>query len=181
MRIGPYAGRFSEAFRDPSFIGSFEEQFLAGSSMTSTDGKDVDLLELCHGEKTLKIAIKRFARRAWYRDRHAARHGSAAERSWRSAERLVAAGVGTARPGIGRLALATGRPVVAVGASGTERLWPRGRNLPHIRPWRRFPLALRCEVLGVLETDQPRFALQEIMAAIARCLAVSDRVTGRIT
>ncbi len=98
VRIGPYAGRFSEAFRDPAFVGSFEEQFLAGSSMTSTDGKDVDLLELCHGEKTLKIAIKRFARRVWYRDRHAARHGSAAERSWRSAERLVAAGVGTARP-----------------------------------------------------------------------------------
>ena len=93
----------------------------------------------------------------------------------------AATGVGTARPGIGRLALTTGRPVVAVGASGTEHLWPRGRNFPHIRPWRRFPLALRCEVLGVMEADEPRFALQEIMAAIARCLAVSDRVTGRIT
>ncbi len=88
-------------------------------------------------------------------------------------------GVGPARPGIGRLALATGRPVVAVGVNGTERLWPRGRNLPHITPWHRFPLRIRHEVLGVMEGDQPSVALEEIMAGIARCLKAPGDPAGR--
>ena len=89
-----------------------------------------------------------------------------------------ATGVGTARPGIGRLALATGRPVVAVGVSGTDRFWPRGSNLPRIRPWRRFPLAVRYEVLGVMEGDQPSVTLDEIMAGITRCLNATGSSTG---
>ena len=88
-------------------------------------------------------------------------------------------GVGTARPGVGRLALATGRPVVAIGVSGTERFWPRGRNLPRISPWRRFPLRVRHEVLGVMAGDQPSVALEEIMAGITRCLVATESPSGR--
>lgn len=90
----------------------------------------------------------------------------------------TATGVGPARPGIGRLALTTGRPVVAVGVNGTERFWPRGRNLPSITPWRRFPLAVRHEVLGIMEGDQPSVALEEIMAGITRCLNVPEDPSG---
>ncbi len=90
----------------------------------------------------------------------------------------AATGVGPARPGIGRLALTTGRPVVAVGVNGTERFWPRGRNLPSITPWRRFPLAVRHEVLGIMEGDQPSVALEEIMAGITRCLNVPEDPPG---
>lgn len=110
-RIGPYVGRFSEAFRDPVFVAEFEQQLLDGSSTTATDGKDVDLLEVKHNGNPLRIAIKRFPRRAWYQDRHATRYGSAAARSWQSAEHLVSAGVGTARP-IGYLERWEGRRLI---------------------------------------------------------------------
>lgn len=90
-------------------------------------------------------------------------------------------GVGRARTGIGRLAMETGLPVVAIGASGTERFWPRGRSMPRIRPGRRFPLAVSCEVVGVISEEPARDATDRIMEAIARQAAESDRKTGRIT
>jgi len=89
-------------------------------------------------------------------------------------------GVGVARPGIGRLALSTGRPVVAVGVIGTEHFWPPGRNLPRMTPWRRFPLTVRHEVLGVIEGDEPSVALEGIMAGIIRCLMVPGDSTERV-
>ena len=90
-------------------------------------------------------------------------------------------GVGRARSGIGRLAIDTGLPVVAIGASGTERFWPRGRSMPQIRPGRRFPLAVSCEVVGVIADEAARDATDLIMEAIARQVVESDRKTGRIT
>ena len=89
-------------------------------------------------------------------------------------------GVGHARSGIGRLAMDTGLPVVAIGASGTERFWPRGRSMPRIRPGRRVPLAVSCEVVGVISDELARDATDRIMGAIARQVAESDRKTGRI-
>ena len=88
-------------------------------------------------------------------------------------------GVGRARSGIGRLALDTGLPVVAIGASGTERFWPRGRSVPRIRPGRRFPLAVSSEVVGVISDQPARDATERIMEAITRQVAESDRLTGR--
>ena len=87
-------------------------------------------------------------------------------------------GVGRAHPGIGRLAIDTGLPVVANGAVGTERLWPRGQPFPKIRPWRRPRLVLRSEVVGPVPDGRSREATDRIMSAIARCVAASDGVTG---
>ena len=42
-------------------------------------------------------------------------------------------GVGSLKSGVVRLAQATGAPVVPIGASGTNHVWPRGRPFPHIR------------------------------------------------
>jgi len=94
-------------------------------------------------------------------------------------EEWEATGVGRAHPGIGRLALDTRLPVVANGASGTERLWRRGRSMPRVRPWRRDNLVLRSEVVGVVPDDRSRFATDRIMAAVARCVAVSEAVNGK--
>lgn len=89
-------------------------------------------------------------------------------------------GVGRARSGIGRLAMDTGLPVVAIGASGTERFWPRGASMPRIRPGHRFPLAVSSEVLGVIADEAARDATDRIMEAIARQVVESDRKTGRV-
>jgi hypothetical protein len=72
-----------------------------------------------------------------------------------------------------------GMGVVANGASGTEKLWPRGRSLPFFRPWRRVPLVLRSEVVGVVESKRAREATDEVMAAVVRCVVISDRIAGR--
>ena len=96
-------------------------------------------------------------------------------------EEWAETGVGRYHPGIGRLAIDTGLPVVANGASGTERFWPRGRSLPFFRPWRRVPLVLRSEVVGVVEAERAREATDEIMAAVVRCVATSDQIAGRTT
>ena len=93
-------------------------------------------------------------------------------------EEWEATGVGRAHPGIGRLALDTRLPVVANGASGTECLWRRGRSMPRVRPWRRDNLVLRSEVVGVVPDDRSRAAADRIMAAVARCVAVSEAVNG---
>ena len=90
-------------------------------------------------------------------------------------------GVGRAHPGIGRLAIDTGLPVVANGASGTERFWPRGRAFPRVRPGHRYHLALCSEVVGVVHDDRARDATTRIMDAVARCVVDADRITGRIT
>jgi 1-acyl-sn-glycerol-3-phosphate acyltransferase len=86
-------------------------------------------------------------------------------------------GVGQLRSGVGRLALETGLPVVAIGASGTEAFWPRGSTVPRIRPWRRYPLALRHEVLGVITGDSPREATDVVRAALVRCVDRADTAT----
>ena len=90
-------------------------------------------------------------------------------------------GVGRAHPGIGRLAIDTGLPVVANGASGTERFWPPGRSCPRVRLGRRYHLALRSEVVGVVSDAHARDATQRIMDAVVRCVAESDQITGRRT
>ncbi len=96
-----------------------------------------------------------------------------------SEEEWAPTGVGRSHPGIGRVAIDTGLPVVANGASGTEVFWPRGRTLPIVRPGRRCHLALRSEVVGPVPDNTSRDATIRIMDAVARCVAISDRVTGR--
>ena len=95
-------------------------------------------------------------------------------------EEWAETGVGRAHSGIGRLAIDTGLPVVANGASGTERFWPRGRPMPKIQPWRRERLILRSEVLGVMTEGRSREVTESIMAAIARCVNTAERLAGRV-
>ncbi|MEE2768517.1 MAG: lysophospholipid acyltransferase family protein [Actinomycetota bacterium] len=87
-------------------------------------------------------------------------------------------GVGKARSGLGRLALDTGLPVVVSGASGTENFWPRGRRFPHIRPWKRFPVALRSEYLGPVDAQRARDITEIVMATMERCVKTAEEATG---
>ena len=87
-------------------------------------------------------------------------------------------GVGRAHPGIGRLALDTGLPVVVSGASGTEQFWPLGRMLPRLTPWKRFPVALRSEFLGPLTGERARDVTDLVMASMIRCVESAEAVTG---
>ena len=93
-------------------------------------------------------------------------------------EEWVETGVGRAHPGIGRLALDTGLPVVVSGASGTEQFWPLGRMLPHVSPWGRFPVALRSEYLGPLIGQRARDVTDLVMTAMARCVESAEAATG---
>ena len=93
-------------------------------------------------------------------------------------EEWAETGVGRARPGIGRLALDTGLPVVVSGASGTEQFWPRGRTVPRLTPGRRFPVALRSQYLGPLTGERARDVTDLVMAAMVRCVESAEAVTG---
>ena len=85
-------------------------------------------------------------------------------------------GVGEARTGVGRLALESKRPVIAVGAAGTEVLWPRKSTLPRVRPGRRPLLVARHEVIGVVENLEARVALEKIWEGVRRQVNLADQV-----
>lgn len=85
-------------------------------------------------------------------------------------------GVGEARTGVGRLALESKRPVISLGAAGTEVLWPRKSALPKIRPWKRPLLVARYEVIGVVENLEARAALEKIWDGVRRQVNEADQV-----
>ena len=87
-------------------------------------------------------------------------------------------GVSKGHIGVGKLALQTGFPVVASGASGSELLWPRGKYLPFVKPWNRQKVVLRCEYLGVVDGETPRDATDQIMEGVKRCVKRAERETG---
>ena len=87
-------------------------------------------------------------------------------------------GVSKGHIGIGKLAVETGFPVVASGASGSELLWPRGKYLPFMKPWNRQHVVLRCEYLGVIEEQTPRDATDLIMEGVQRCVERAEIETG---
>jgi 1-acyl-sn-glycerol-3-phosphate acyltransferase len=82
--------------------------------------------------------------------------------------------VGRPHPGVGRLALDTGLPVVAVGAAGTEELWPRGRARPYIRPWNRTLLTMRTRYLGAIDAENVRDATAIVWDGVRACVAEAD-------
>ena len=82
--------------------------------------------------------------------------------------------VGRPHPGVGRLALDTGLPVVAVGAAGTEELWPRGRARPYVRPWNRTLLTMRTRYLGPINAEHARDATAIIWDGVKACVAEAD-------
>ena len=81
-----------------------------------------------------------------------------------------------ARPGIGRLALESGAPIVPVALSGTEGVFPKGRKLPRfpkIRVVVGDPFRLDLHASGVL----PRTKLREGTAkAQSRLAAVMHQL-----
>ena len=93
-------------------------------------------------------------------------------------EEWAETGVGRFHPGIGRLALDTGAPVVVSGASGTEQFWPRGRTLPRLTPWKRSHVVLRSEYLGPLTGERTRDVTDLVMAAMVRCVETAEGITG---
>ena len=80
--------------------------------------------------------------------------------------------------GVGKLALETGLPVIASGASGSELLWPRGKYLPYMKPWNRQKVVLRCEYLGVIDQETPRAATDQIMNGVKSCVERAEQETG---
>ena len=87
-------------------------------------------------------------------------------------------GVSRGHIGVGKLALETGFPVVAAGASGSELLWPRGKYLPFMKPWSRQKVVLRCEYLGVVGGETPRDVTDQIMDGVKRCVERAECETG---
>ncbi len=82
--------------------------------------------------------------------------------------------VGRPHPGVGRLAIDTGLPVVVVGAAGTEELWPKGRGRPYVRPWNRTLLAMRTRHLGPIDAEHSRDATAIIWDGVKACVAEAD-------
>lgn len=87
-------------------------------------------------------------------------------------------GVGPLRPGVSRIALATGAVVVPVGFSGTERVWPRGKP-PKVQ-WPRPQVTLRLgPAMELASTDheanahQVHEGLAEVLASIGDPYALS--------
>ena len=89
-------------------------------------------------------------------------------------EEWAETGVGRPHPGVGRLALDTGLPVVVVGAAGTEELWPKGRGRPFIRPWNRTLLTMRTRYLGPIEAEHSRDATAIIWDGVKACVAEAE-------
>jgi len=87
-------------------------------------------------------------------------------------------GISRGHIGVGKLALQTGFPVVASGASGSELLWPRGKYFPFMKPWNRQKVVLRCEYLGIVDGETPRDVTDQIMNGVKRCVERAERETG---
>ncbi len=81
-------------------------------------------------------------------------------------------GVGPGRPGVSRIALATGAVVVPIGFSGTERVWPRGRppkfQVP--RPKIRVGVGPPVELASTSHADNSK----QVMEAIADVLVALE-------
>jgi len=81
------------------------------------------------------------------------------------------------KPGVVRMAQATGAPVIPVGIWGTEVLWPRSAKAPRVSRWRApVPVRVRIgppvELMGEsVEADTAR-----VMAAIVDLLPPEARV-----
>jgi 1-acyl-sn-glycerol-3-phosphate acyltransferase len=85
-----------------------------------------------------------------------------------------------ARDGIALLALRTGAPIVPIGISGTDRVWPKGQRLPHpggrvtVRVGRPFHPADKLPV-GTDRSTAKRLTTRLIMGHIAELLPLRQR------
>ena len=89
---------------------------------------------------------------------------------WNPADPLA---TGPTWPGVSRLAVAAKVPVVPVGISGTEAVWPASKKLPRLNPFRRKTVVIRLsESLLHFECDDHEANTDEVMAHIRALLAV---------
>ena len=85
-----------------------------------------------------------------------------------------------ARDGVALLALRTGAPIVPIGISGSDRVWPKGRPLPHpggrvtVRVGRPFSVADELPA-GTAKSAAKRIATHLIMSRIADLLPARQR------
>ncbi len=79
-------------------------------------------------------------------------------------------GVGPARPGGARIALAAGAQLVAIGFAGTERVWP-ARKRPRLAMGRRPRVTLRASAPFVPTSSDPLGVLDEMMSVLRSTVA----------
>lgn len=82
-------------------------------------------------------------------------------------------GVGEARPGVSRIALASGAAVVPVAIHDSDRVWPRGRPWPKLPLRGRPTVAIRVGAPVEFGTDHDENT-QRLMTTIAAMLAEID-------
>ena len=100
ITVGPYGGVVSAGFGDAALraaLATIGARVDAADVLASGRHHNVRLSLPCQGQ-TLAVAVKRFGRQGWLKDRVDRRRGTKARRSWRAAEHLAAAGVGTPAP-----------------------------------------------------------------------------------
>ncbi len=83
-------------------------------------------------------------------------------------------GVGEARDGVGQLAIKSGSPVLAVGVSGAERVWPVGKPVPLPR-LKRTTVVVKTRLLTDL-TGSAEQAKDQIMAALADAVHEAESI-----
>jgi len=85
-----------------------------------------------------------------------------------------------ARDGVALLALRTGAPIVPIGISGSDRVWPKGRRLPHpggrvtVRVGQPFRVADELPA-GTAKSAAKRLATRLIMSRISDLLPARQR------
>ena len=91
-----------------------------------------------------------------------------------------------ARDGVALLAARTGAPIVPIGISGSDRVWPKGRRFPHpggrvtVRVGRPFKVADELPV-GTAKSAAKRIATRLIMSRIADLLPPRQRGVYGVT
>ncbi|MEM9131831.1 MAG: lysophospholipid acyltransferase family protein [Actinomycetota bacterium] len=83
----------------------------------------------------------------------------------RSSERSVEGRAGPGRPGISRIAAATGAAILPVGFSGADEAWRPGRPLPRLR--RKAPVVARIGPPFLFEGDDHEANAEQLMHTIA--------------
>lgn len=99
---------------------------------------------------------------------------------WDTADPLS---TGRASTGVSRLAEASGAPIIAAGLVGTERVWPAGRPLPYLNPFRRRrPISVRIiDQELYLDGNDQRARTEVVMSEVRRLMGdatTAERSSG---
>lgn len=89
---------------------------------------------------------------------------------------------GTTSVGVSRLAAASGAPVITAGMVGTERVWPAGRSVPFLNPFRRRQLVtVRIADEPVeLDGEDHRARTDRVMAAVREQMHLATTAAASI-